>query len=623
MTNPILIQVFALSRTKKRILQVSYDCMAILFCFWMAMALRLDGIGTTIDLRQWLVLSFVLPITIIASIYLGLYRAIIRYMADKAARTILFVCGISALSMLITSSLLELGVPRSVPGIYFALVLIAIAGTRFWMRSLYLQNSSSEREPVVVYGAEEPGRMVVQALTQSRAYRPGLVIDTTGVLHNRDMNGIPIMSIERARDLISKQKFSSGIVAIQGDALEMRLAGKFLSDCGLEVRVMPALDDLVAGRTRVSEFRRITIEELLGREPVPPMPALMKRTIYQKSLMITGAGGSIGSELCRQILAHNPKTVVLLDMSEFALYQIHEELINQINKTSLQVNIVPILGSAADPDLMRSVINDNHVNTVLHAAAYKHVPLVESNVAQGARNNILSTAVAAKAAGELGLDNFILISSDKAVRPTNVMGATKRVAELAMLEISGSYKGTKYCAVRFGNVLGSSGSVVPKFERQIRAGGPITITDPEITRYFMTGQEAAQLVLQASAMSKGGEIFLLDMGEPVKIIELARTMAKLQGKTTYIEGHDKMSDGAIAIRVTGLRPGEKLYEELLVTSQAEATEHPRIMKEANGSADRRRISPKQLQRLETVLRQGDHAAIRKMLTELPVEYNAQ
>ncbi|MBF9038844.1 polysaccharide biosynthesis protein [Rhodobacterales bacterium LSUCC0246] len=588
------------------------------------MALRLDGIGTTIEVRQWLVLISVLPITIFTSIYLGLYRAIIRYMADKAARTIVVVCGISALSMFITSHLLELGVPRSVPGIYFALVLIATAGSRFLMRSLYMRNTSNERDPVVVYGAGEPGRMVVQALTQSRTYRPGIVIDPTGALHNRDMNGVPIMSPNRAADFIAKRNFSSGIVAMYGDAAEaIRKAGQFLSDCGLEVRVMPALDDLVAGSARVSEFRRITIEELLGREPVAAIPTLMKKTVRGKSVMITGAGGSIGSELCRQILSHDPKKLVLLEISEFALYQIHEELISQLTEGRGGVEIIPVLGSSADKELLRRVIADHQVNTLLHAAAYKHVPLVESNVAQGAQNNILSTIVASQVAGELGVDTFTLVSSDKAVRPTNVMGATKRVAELAMLEISKSYGRTRYCAVRFGNVLGSSGSVIPKFEQQIRSGGPITITDPEIIRYFMTGKEAAQLVLQASAMSDGGEIFLLDMGKPVKIIDLARTMAKLHRKHTYVEGAEKTLENSIAIRFTGLRPGEKLYEELLVTSQSEATDHPRIMKEADAHREMHSISQKKIEQLEKIIRQGDDSEIRKLLSELPIDYNQQ
>jgi FlaA1/EpsC-like NDP-sugar epimerase len=328
----------------------------------------------------------------------------------------------------------------------------------------------------------------------------------------------------------------------------------------------------------------VRVEELLGREPVPPIPELMSKTTSGRSVMVTGAGGSIGSELCRQILDHRPKRLVLFDVSEYALYRIHEELTERLAAACSECELLPVLGSVVRKDLVARTITENTVETLFHAAAYKHVSLVEANVLEGVRNNVFGTEAVAEAAGELGVKNFTLISTDKAVRPTNVMGATKRLAELVMQAKAQTYLGTKYCAVRFGNVLGSSGSVIPKFEKQIATGGPITLTHPEITRYFMTIPEAAQLVVQASAMATRGEIYLLDMGEPVKILDLAKTMARLHGRPAHLEGEDTGGSGAIRINVTGLRPGEKLYEELLVDGRQVPTDHPRVMCEISEPA---------------------------------------
>lgn len=541
------------------------------------MVLRLDGIATTLQPASWTVLLIVIPVTIAVFVALGLYRAVIRFMADRALKSVSIGVGISAVTMLIASQSLDLFVPRSVPGIYLALLLIITGGTRLIMRSIYLTSRDTDREPVLIYGAGDAGHQLLQALDQSRTYRPAIFVDDNKKMHGAEIGGIRVVRPTLAAASIENLGIKTAILAMSDANLEeRRSAARMLSDLGLEVRIIPNVSDLVSGRVRVSELRRVTVEELLGRDPVPPIPALMSKTTAGKSVMVTGAGGSIGGELCRQILDQGPTRLVLFDVSEYALYRIHEELTERLETTGGLCTLVPVLGSVVRKDLISRTITDNAVETLFHAAAYKHVPLVEANVIEGLRNNVFGTETVAEAAGELGVKNFTLISTDKAVRPTNMMGATKRLAEFVMQAKAQAYPGTKYCAVRFGNVLGSSGSVIPKFEKQIAAGGPITLTHPDITRYFMTIPEAAQLVVQASAMATRGEIYLLDMGEPIKIVDLAKTMARLHGREAYLAG-EEAKPGGVQIRVTGLRPGEKLFEELLVDGSEAPTQHPRIM----------------------------------------------
>lgn len=575
------VKLFALNRGPKRAIQVCFDVAAVALCFWVAMVLRLDGIGTTMLAESWAVLIAVVPVTIAAFAQLGLYRAVVRYMTDRTLRAVTIGVGISAATMLLVSQALDLFVPRSVPGIYFALLIIMVGGMRILLRATYLSMWYQKREPVLIYGAGETGRQILQALEQSRNFRPALFADDDQRLHSSEIGGLRILRPDHIAAAAAAQGIKTAILAIPADAPESRRkAAKLLADLGIEVRVVPSVSDLVSGRVRVSDLRRVRVEELLGREPVPPIPDLMSKTTTGLSVMVTGAGGSIGSELCRQILDQAPRRLVLFDVSEFALYQIHEELQERLREKGRKTEIVPILGSVDREELVARAIEENRVETLFHAAAYKHVPLVEANVLEGVRTNVFGTATVAEVAGRFGIRNFSLISTDKAVRPTNVMGATKRMAELVMQAKAHEYPGTSYCAVRFGNVLASSGSVIPKFEKQIAAGGPITLTHPEITRYFMTIPEAAQLVTQASAMATRGEIYLLDMGEPIRILELAQTMARLQGRETFVSGVDPAREGAIEISITGLRPGEKLYEELLVSGKEAATVHPRIRCEA-------------------------------------------
>mgnify|MGYP003781549307 CR=1 FL=1 len=569
--------LFQLPRGAKRAIQLLFDALAIAFCFWLAMVLRLDGVGTTLSPSKWSVLIAVTPVTLGAFVTLGLYRAVIRFMADRALKSIFIGVAISSVTMFAVSQFLGLGVPRSVPGIYFALLLIVVGGSRFVMRSIYLASKDEGRAPVLIYGAGEAGRQLLQSLEQSRNYRPAVFVDDNEKKHGSEIGGVRVVRPGRAAEFVAGLGIKTALLAISdADPEGRRSAAKMLSDMGLEVRVIPNVSDLVSGRVRISELRRVRVEELLGREPVPPIPELMSKTTSSRSVMVTGAGGSIGSELCRQILDQGPNRLVLFDVSEYALYRIHEELIERLAAAGATCELVPVLGSVVRKELVARTITENTVETLFHAAAYKHVPLVEANVLEGVRNNVFGTEAVADAAGELGVKNFTLISTDKAVRPTNVMGATKRLAELVMQAKSQTYPGTKYCAVRFGNVLGSSGSVIPKFEKQIAAGGPITLTHPDITRFFMTIPEAAQLVIQASAMATRGEIYLLDMGEPIKILDLAKTMARLHGRLSYLAGEDVTGDGGIRIDVTGLRPGEKLYEELLVDGTEVPTDHPRV-----------------------------------------------
>ena len=621
MLQKIFGNLFSLGRGTKRLIQVAFDALAIVFCFWLAMALRLDGNVMAMTARPWLVLIPVIPVTIFAFVMLGLYRAVIRYMADRAVRTVAIGVLISAVVMFALSQGLNLRVPRSVPGIYLALLLIVVGGTRFVMRGIYLTTQAAKREPVLIYGAGEAGRQVLQALEQSGNYRPALFVDDNGKLSGSEIGGVRIVRPDQARTRIKALEIKTALIAIPDSNPAGRgQAAQVLADLGLEVRVIPNMSDLVSGRVRISELRRITVEELLGRDPVPPLPDLMSRTTHGKSVMVTGAGGSIGSELCRQILEQRPSKLILFENSEFALYRILEDLQAWLAPRDHQTQVIPILGSVTNEERVASTITENAVETLFHAAAFKHVPLVEANILEGLRNNVFGTKCVAEAAGRFGVKNFTLISTDKAVRPTNVMGATKRVAELVMQATATAYPYTRFCAVRFGNVLGSSGSVIPKFTDQIRRGGPITLTDLEITRFFMTISEAAQLVIQASAMAQVGEIYLLDMGKPIKILELARTMARLQGRETYIAGQEAPIADGLAIEVTGLRPGEKLYEELLIDEGAEATAHPRIMLEPITLSRSDNKTSHIITGLSEALERSDVKSVISILSESRIDY---
>ena len=541
------------------------------------MALRLDGIFTEIRPKSWITLATLIPATVLAFARLGLYRAIVRFMAEKSISMILLGAAISSAVMFATSQIFLLGVPRSVSGIYFSLLVLSVGGTRLVMRYLFLVSKNNERIPVVIYGAGEAGRLLMNSLQNSKNYRPCFFIDDDTRLHGSSLAGLPILSLKQAEKKISDTGVLTALIAIGDHDLKgQRTAAAVMAGFGLEVRMMPRISDLVSGRIKISTLRQVKIDELLSREEISPNPMLMSHTTRGRSVMVTGAGGSIGQELCRQVVGQSPSRIIVFDVSEYALFTITEELNSTIAAQRCDIELVPVLGSVVQQEVIERTIVENDVETIFHAAAYKHVPLVEANAAEAVRNNVLGTHLTAQVAGRLGVKHFTLISTDKAVRPTNIMGATKRLAELAVSQAATKYPSTKFCSVRFGNVLGSSGSVVPKFEKQIREGGPITLTHPDITRYFMTIQEASQLVIQASALAESTDVFLLDMGEPVRILDLARTMCTLHARHLHTNETERAPEGSIALEITGLRPGEKLYEELLLSGREVSTAHPKI-----------------------------------------------
>ncbi len=526
------------------------------------------------------------------------------------------------------------GVPRSVASSNPCFLLLAVGASRalarYWLGGMYQNIFQRMNLPkAVIYGAGQAGRQLAQAMAHGHEMRVVAFLDDDDRLHGHVLNGLPIHSPMDLRGLVETQGVRTVLLAMP--SVSRRRRNEILSqirNAHVAVRTLPSVTDLAQGKVSISDLHELDIDDLLGREPVAPNHILLAKNITGKVVLVTGAGGSIGSELCRQILAVNPAKLLLIEQSEFALYAIHQELEEKLAGLDggRPPVLVPLLASVQDGDRMREIMFTWHPDTVYHAAAYKHVPLVEHNPAEGIKNNVLGTLRTAQAALDAGVSDFVLISTDKAVRPTSVMGASKRLAEMALQALAAAHAttqggtggtgGTKFSMVRFGNVLGSSGSVVPKFRQQIRDGGPITLTHPEVTRYFMTIPEAAQLVIQAGAMAKGGDVFVLDMGQPVKIMDLARRMVELSGLTVKDEQHP---DGDIEIAVTGLRPGEKLYEELLIGDNPKPTVHPRIMKAHEEFIPWAEFEAK-LTALEMALNVNDVGVIRLMMQQLVAGY---
>lgn len=571
-------RVLGWPRAVKRAVVVVLDVVLALLSTWLAFTLRLDTLNVPTGAQWWLYgLCPVLAVPIF--IKFGLYRAIFRYTGQAAlvatGRAVALYAG------LLTAVLFWQrwpGVPRSMgmlqPLIFLVLVGASRAFARFWLADISGSRANAEGT-LLIYGAGTAGVQTATAMGVSRQFTLLGFVDDDLKKVGRSINGVAVFSPSSVPDLVANQGVTDIVLALPSATRARRneILGN-LRSLPVHVRTLPDWADLASGRVTVQDFRELDIEDLLGREPVPPNTELLARNLASKVVLVTGAGGSIGSELCRQILAERPCQLLLLDHSEFNLYSIHQELQGLCEVKSLDVELVPLLGSVTNLVRMHEVCRIYHPHTVYHAAAYKHVPLVESNPAEGIVNNVFGTLNMARAAMDSGVSHFILVSTDKAVRPTNVMGASKRMAELVLQALAAQCT-TCFGMVRFGNVLGSSGSVVPLFRRQLAVGGPLTVTHADVTRYFMTIPEAAQLVLQAGAMAVGGEVFVLDMGEPVKIVDLARRMVELSGMKVRDEASP---DGDIAIDITGLRPGEKLYEELLIGDNPTPTAHPRIMK---------------------------------------------
>jgi FlaA1/EpsC-like NDP-sugar epimerase len=569
-----------LPRVGKQGLMVLSDVLALELSLYLALALRFESLWVpTTSLALLMLAAPVLALPIF--LRFGLYRAVMRYVGLQAIVAI--AKAVALYTVLLTSMVFVLAlqdVPRTVPWIHGLLTLLLIGASRTVARQWLSQAQNQHlghypRKRTIIFGAGSAGVQLALALSQSREMQPVAFVDDDTKLHHHQIAGLTVYARQDMAQLIQRERATELLLAIPSTSrAERNRIIQELEKLPVQVRTLPGVASLAEGKVKTSDLRDVEIEDLLGRDPVPPDATLLKANITGKAVLVTGAGGSIGSELCRQIVALQPKVLVLYELNEFALYSIEQELLKLPKPISK--HIAPILGSVTDPTKLALVFDRFAIQTVFHAAAYKHVPMVEKNPCAGAFNNILGTWHTARAARDKKVETFVLVSTDKAVRPTNTMGTTKRVAELILQALAQEALGpTRFVMVRFGNVLGSSGSVVPVFREQIKNGGPITVTDPRIIRYFMTIPEAAQLVIQAGAMGHGGDVFVLDMGEPVKILDMAQRMVHLSGLTLRTEANPA---GDIEIVFSGLRPGEKLYEELLIGDNVTPTRHPRIQR---------------------------------------------
>ncbi|MJD17898.1 polysaccharide biosynthesis protein, partial [Shigella sonnei] len=561
-------RILELPRIVKRGIIICIDVVMVIFSFWLSYWLRLDEQTAFLSAPMWFAAAILTIFTVFIFIRIGLYRAVLRYVSAKIMLLIPVGILASTLSLVVISYSLSIMLPRTVVGIYFLVLLLLTSGSRLLFRMI-LNYGVKGSAPVLIYGAGESGRQLLPALMQAKEYFPVAFVDDNPRLHKAVIHGVTVYPSDKLSYLVDRYGIKKILLAMPSVSKSQRQKViTRLEHLPCEVLSIPGMVDLVEGRAQISNLKKVSIDDLLGRDPVAPDAKLMAENITGKAVMVTGAGGSIGSELCRQIVRYKPAKLVLFELSEYALYAIEKELSALCDKEVLNVPVIPLLGSVQRQNRLQMVMKSFGIQTVYHAAAYKHVPLVEHNVVEGVRNNVFGTLYCAESAIESGVETFVLISTDKAVRPTNTMGTTKRLAELVLQALSARQSQTRFCMVRFGNVLGSSGSVVPLFEKQIAQGGPVTLTHRDIIRYFMTIPEASQLVIQAGAMGHGGDVFVLDMGDPVKIYDLAKRMIRLSGLSVR---DDKNPDGDIAIEVTGLRPGEKLYEELLIGDSVQGT----------------------------------------------------
>ena len=622
------------SRFHKQALIAVTDTALLVVALWSAFSLRLGVFYFPSSVSiVWLFAAIPL-LAIPVFIRFGLYRAIIRYIGFKALWAVAQAVSIYAMlwGLLIVFTRAE-GVPRSVILINWVVAILLIGGTRmiarWWLAGVLTETgekNKSSRTRVVIYGAGSAGVQLATALAYSSEYRPIAFIDDKSEMHNTHVNSLKVYPFKNLQNLIEQYNVEEVLLAIPTASRARRNhIIELLEPFPVHVRTLPGMAEIAGGQVRIDDIKEVEIEDLLGRDPVEPYKNLLDENIHGKVVMVTGAGGSIGSELCRQILLQKPERLILFEQNEFALYAIESELSAICSQCAEHYksygvhHIVPILGSVLDQARLEDVCKTFKVKTIYHAAAYKHVPLVEKNPFEAIKNNIHGTYHAAQAANNSDVETFLLISTDKAVRPTNIMGASKRFAELVLQGLAKEKTGTRFSMVRFGNVLGSSGSVVPLFRAQIQKGGPVTVTHPDIIRYFMTIPEAAQLVIQAGAMGTGGDVFVLDMGEPVKIAELARKMVHLSGLTI---NDDENQDGDISVVYTGLRPGEKLYEELLIGNNATGTKHPRILTAQEESLSWAEIK-KYLAQFEIAYTNSDCEMTRNLLLEVISGYKPE
>jgi FlaA1/EpsC-like NDP-sugar epimerase len=607
-----------LPRKAKLLILLSLDFMVLTFSYCMSAYLSMnlvDAIDFEINYLHYLgVVVFCLA----SFIFLGLYKVATRFVSFRILLLVLYISVLSILFFYTFAKVLSLEAYNISAAVMYGLVVyITLSGSRFIISAYHTMRFDRLKTRVLIYGAGAAGRQLAETTANGHEYHAVAFIDDKPDLHGVVVRGLKVYPPSELESVINKYSVDRVLLALPSIGITHRK--EILTDLqkyNIPVMTIPGLKDIVEGKMKIDEFQNVSIEDLLGRDPVPPNEALLHQDIQGKVVMVTGAGGSIGSELCRQIIRLNPKQIVLFESSEFALYAIGMELQQAIRNKGLEIPVRQVLGTVQDKLKVDSVLKAFGVETIYHAAAYKHVPLVEFNINEGIRNNILGTMCVAQAAITAGVEQFVLISTDKAVRPTNVMGATKRFSELVLQALATEQSKTRFTMVRFGNVLGSSGSVIPHFEKQIREGGPVTVTHKDITRYFMTIPEAAQLVIQAGAMGKGGDVFVLDMGEPVKIVDLAINLIKLMG--LQIKNQEN-PHGDIEIIYSGLRPGEKLYEELLIGDNVGETEHPRIM-----TAKEKSLPWNKLNGLITELMKacdaGDQEKVREILLKAPADY---
>jgi len=605
-----------LPRPAKRVLLALVDVGLLLWALFLAIHFTRDPVSVGAGYPRAL-MALVATTAIPVFAMLGLYRAVIRFLSSRVLVSVFI--GMSVLATLV------LGYTFAVPGArldlgtavaFWTFGFLLVLGVRFVMRD-FLLDRPRVRERAIIYGAGVSGARLAALLHRDGECVPIGFVDDAVTRQGTVVGGLLVHSPGEIARLIRVHGVARILLALPSASHKRRaeiLAS--LEPHPVHVQTVPDMNDLVAGRARFDDLREVQVEDLLGRDPIPPHPELIGACVAGRSVMVTGAGGSIGSELCRQVAGLGATRLVLVEHAEAALYAIDEELRELVATRKLALEVVPVLGSVVDGELMERVMRGCKVRTVYHAAAYKHVPLVEYNMAAGIRNNVLGTLAAAQAAERAGVETFLLVSTDKAVNPTNVMGASKRFAEIILQGMRQRGSRMRICMVRFGNVLASSGSVVPRFREQIRGGGPVTVTHPEITRYFMTIEEAVQLVIQAGAMGGAAEVFLLDMGKPVKILELARKMIRLSGRR---ERDEQNPDGDIEIVFTGLRPGEKLYEELLISGNAVGTDHPRIWKGIEAVTEWTRVEAV-LASLRVALDHNDCAVLRDILRSIVSEY---
>lgn len=620
--NKLAADLIALPRSIKRSLALAVDAALCVLCVWVVISLRLED-WSALQGNEWVAVAATVGLALPLFVVFGLYRAIFRYSGSAALMALVKAFSwFFPIYALIFTLVGVPGVPRSVglsvPPLLFVWVGASRMVVRFWLGGLYVGLLHRETLPqVLIYGAGSAGRQLANALANSREMVLRGFLDDATDLQGNTLNGLPVYDpIDLAR-LVRDLSVTDVLLAMPTASRQRKaeILGR-LQAMQLRVRTLPGVADLAQGRVQVSDLRELDIEDLLGREAIVPNGILLNKNIHGKVVLVTGAGGSIGSELCRQIIQENPATLLLVEHNEFSLYATDQDLRQRLAESDTNVQVVPLLASVRDAERMRNIMFAWQPHTVYHAAAYKHVPLVEQNPAEGLRNNVLGTLLTAQAAQEAGVSDFVLISTDKAVRPTNIMGASKRLAEMVLQGLASVSPGTRFSMVRFGNVLGSSGSVVPLFRQQIKNGGPITLTHLEVTRYFMTIPEAVQLVIQAGAMASGGDVYVLDMGAPVRIAELARRMVELSGLTVKDEQHP---DGDVELQVVGLRPGEKLYEELLIGENPQPTLHPRIMKAHEEFPPWDQLQAR-LDVLSALLEINDVDAMRALLTELVQGY---